>query len=91
MTANNLIREHKGLWLTVVCAVAAFGLLNTVLGSPMRVRTGTVTITQVFEDDLGSMVVEATRPSNARVAGNNGQSTKHAKTGEKALQLAVGF
>jgi hypothetical protein len=91
MNATNWVRENKGLWVAVVFGVTAFGLLNTVLGSEPATRVGTITITQVLDDNLGSMVVEAARPSDTRLARDNGAATKHGKKGETALQLAVGF
>jgi hypothetical protein len=91
MTATNWVNENKGLWLAVVCGVTAFGLLNTVLGSMPVERAGMITITQVLDDDLGSMVVSAARPSDSRVARDNGSTTKRGKKGESTLQLAVGF
>jgi hypothetical protein len=80
-------------------------MLNTVLGSQPTERTGTVTVVQVLDEDLGSMVVEAVRepadlgtmvveaerPSSTQVVGNDSDSTKHGRKGESALQLAVGF
>jgi len=90
MNATNWVNDNKGLWLAVVFGVTAFGLLNTVLGSEPATRVGTITITQVLDDNLGSMVVEAARPSDTRVARDNG-ATKRGKKGETALQLAVGF
>jgi hypothetical protein len=91
MNAMNLINDNKGVFLAAVCAISAFGLLNTVLGSQPTERTGTVTITQVLDDDMGSMVVEATRPSAVRVASNNRSAAKHDRKGETAIELAVGF
>jgi hypothetical protein len=107
MTAMNWTKENKGLWLAVACGVAAFGMLSTVLGSqPASVeRVATISITQVLEDDLGSMVVqavrpaadlgsmvvEAERPSGTRVVTNDRDSTKHGRKDETALQLAVGL
>jgi hypothetical protein len=91
MNSNDLIKDNKGFWLATVCAVAAFGLLNTVLGSQPADRLGTVSITQVLDDDLGSMVVEAARPRAERMAHSNGGSAKHGKKGESAIELAVGI
>ncbi len=91
MNAMNLINDNKGMWLAVICAASAFGLLNTVLGSQPVERRGTVTITQLLDDDMGTMVVEATRPSDARVASTKGSSAKHDRKGETAIELAVGF
>ncbi|HZF16925.1 MAG TPA: hypothetical protein VE046_13375 [Steroidobacteraceae bacterium] len=91
MNTTNWVQENKGMWLAAVCAVAAFGLLNTVLGSQPTERVGTVTVTQVLDDDLGTMVVQATRPSDNRVVRSDRDVTKHGKKGESALQLAVGF
>lgn len=105
MNAMNWVRESKGFWIPAVFAVAAFGLLNTVLGSQTAERQGTVTVTQVLDDDLGVMVVEAKRPTNdlgtmlveakrpsdARVAGANREETSRGRSGESALKLAVGF
>ena len=105
MNATNWVRENKGLLMPVVFAVAAFGLLNTVLGSQPAERVGTVTVTQVLDEDLGSMVVEARRPMNdlgamlveakrpsdARVASTELAPTKGGRKGEPTLQLAVGF
>jgi hypothetical protein len=91
MTANTFMNEGKGLWLAVACTVTAFGLLTTVLGSPVKERVGTVTISQVFDDDLGSMVVEATRPVEQRVAREAQNSGRHGRKGSVALELAAGF
>jgi len=105
MNATNWVRENKGLLMPVVFAVAAFGLLNTVLGSQPAERVGTVTVTQVLDDDLGSMVVraqrpmnnlgtmlvQAKRPSDARVASANRAPTSGGRKDEPTLQLAVGF
>jgi hypothetical protein len=105
MNATNWVRENKGLLMPVVFAVAAFGLLNTVLGSQTAERVGTVTITQVLDEDLGSMVVEARRPTNdlgsmlveakrpsgARVVHTDRAPTDGGRKDESALQLAVGF
>lgn len=105
MNAMSWTKENKGLWLAVACGVAAFGMLTTVLGSQPAERTGTVTVMQVFDADLGSMVVEgvrqpadlgtmvveAERPSSTEVVSNASGSTQHDKKGERALQLAVGF
>lgn len=91
MNTMNLIKDNKGLWLAVACAVSAFGLLNIVLGSQPQERTGTVTITQLLDDDMGSMVVEATRPSDSRVASSDRSVAKHGRKGETAIELAVGF
>ncbi len=91
MKATNWMQDNKGMWLATVCAVAAFGLLNTVLGSQPAERVGTVTVTQVLDDDLGTMVVQAARPSSSQVARADSDAIKHGKKGESALQLAVGF
>ena len=91
MNAMNLINDNKGVWLAAVCAVSAFGMLNIVLGSQPTERTGTVTITEVLDDDMGSMVVEAARPSDLRVASNDRSVAKHERKGETAIELAVGF
>jgi hypothetical protein len=91
MTAANLVKDNEGMWLALVCGVAAFGLLNTVLGYQATERVGTVSVTQVFDEDLGSMVVESVRPSNTRVVRNGGDATKHGKKGDSALRLSVGF
>jgi hypothetical protein len=105
MNATNWVRENKVLLMPVVFAIAAFGLLNTVLGSQSAERVGTVTITQVLDEDLGSMVVEARRavsdlgsmlveaqrPSDAQVASTDRQPTSHSHKADSALQLAVGF
>lgn len=105
MNATNWVRENKSLLMPVVFAVAAFGLLNTVLGSQPAERVGTVTVTQVLDEDLGSMVVEARRPMNdlgtmlveakrpsdARVASTDRAPTTGGRKGEPVLQLAVGF
>jgi len=91
MTANSLMNDSKGLWLAVACTIAAFGLLTTVLGSPTKERTGTVTITQVLDNDLGSMVVEAARPVEQSVARATRDSSKHGRKGATALELAAGF
>jgi hypothetical protein len=105
MNATNWVRENKGLLMPVVFAVAAFGLLNTVLGSQAAERVGTVTITQVVDEDLGSMVVVARRPTNdlgtmlveakrtsgARVVSTDRAPTNGGRKDESALRLAVGF
>jgi len=105
MNTKSWVQENKGLLMPVVFAVAAFGLLNTVLGSQSAERVGTVTVTQVLDEDLGGMVVEArrpmndlgtmlveaTRPSDARVASANRAPTTGGRKAEPTLQLAVGF
>lgn len=105
MSATNWVRENKGLWMPVVFAVAAFGLLNTVLGSQADGRRGTVTVTQVMDDDLGSMVVvaqrptndlgtmlvEAKRPSDVRVASTERDAVNRSRASDVSLQRSVGF
>jgi hypothetical protein len=86
-----MTNDNKALWLAVVCAVAAFGLLNTVFGSQTQERTGTVTITQVLDDDMGSMVVEAARPTDLRVASDKHGASKRGAKAASALELAVGL
>ena len=94
MTAKGFVNEGKGMWLAAICALAAFGMLSTVLGSPAAAaaaeRAGVVTITQVLDSDLGAMVVEASRPATERVASERAAG-KRGRSRAAVVDLAVGF